>query len=210
MTAIYIRTIDKDNERHKEGRWSLPEKIDLQEMIHRLENYAVERGYKDIVFFVDNEYNGSGVFNPADILIYREIKAGNIDTVIIDDINQIEGGMNILMMAEDHFKANNVRFVIAKYDEEAGKIIKDNYETWVYEEIDNTLKNMDKSEKGMSAKKVFKNLKKEMKIRNRKKHKDLKNAKKQEPKSTKAGNKIIDANEALWILKTKHNELKFK
>ena len=102
------------------------------------------------------------------------------------------------------------RAILGKYDEEAAKIIKDNYEMWMNEELDNAIQKMDKPEKGIPAKKAFKKLKKEMRIHHKKKRMDIKKAIYREPKYTEAGNRVIDANEALWLLKTKHNELKFK
>ena len=132
MTALYIRTVSTNELPERDGRWKLPEDIDVEKGIAVMEEYAESHGYKDPIIFLDDGYTGTGAIAPAYLFMQQIIKHTNlIDTVIISDLHQINGGMNILMMTNELFTNRGVKLIIAAYNEEAGKLINRYYDEWV-------------------------------------------------------------------------------
>ena len=102
MTALYIRTVPNKTLSEPSGRWKLPEDIDEEKGIALMEDYAETHGYKDPVIFLDNGYDGTGGIKPAYLFMQQIMQHTTlIDTVIISDLHQVDGGMNVLMLMDD-------------------------------------------------------------------------------------------------------------
>ena len=57
--------------------------------------YAKAHGYKDPVFYLDNGYNGSGTLEPANMVLHREVMAGQGGTLTAT--NAEEGGARFVL-----------------------------------------------------------------------------------------------------------------
>ena len=202
-TAIYIRTVNTKEGHGDKGPWQLPETIHSDIQISMLTAYAKAHGYKDPVFYLDNGYNGSDTLEPANMVLHREVMAGHIDTVIISALHQVSGGMNILMMMDQTFREHGARLIIASYGKEAREVIRENYDAWVWEGIRAAEESLAEG-KGMSPEEMDKELRAELENRRLLYEQDIQNAKPEPHKTTKDGYRLIDANEALWLLKTKY------
>ena len=203
-TAIYVRTVDKKGKEAEKGSWRIPEGISAEIWIGRLCSYAHNHGYKNPVIYLDNGYAGSGTSDPANILLHRKVMEGSVGTVLISAPHQIEGGMNILIMTEKTFREHGVKFIIASHDQEAWKVIAQNYNAWMWEEIEESEQSLSEG-KGLSIEEATRQLREEMDQHQREYERDLANAKPVSPKYTKEGYQLIDATEALWLLKTEYS-----
>ena len=206
-TAIYIRTVDQRGSRPEKGSWRLPEYIDAEVEIGRLTSYAHSHGYTNLVFYADSGYEGSMTSSPANMLLHRRVMAGFVGTVIISAPHQIEGGMNMLMMTEKTFRKNGVKFIIAGHNQEARTVIRNNYDAWVWEDITEGMESL-KNEKGIPADEAMRQIEADMKEHDRAYREDLDNAQPYDSIYTKDGYRLIDADEALWLLKTEYGEQK--
>lgn len=202
-TAIYVRTVDKKGKEAEKGSWRLPEGISAEVEIGRLCSYAYNHGYENPVIYLDNGYAGSGTSDPANILLHRKVMEGNVGAVIINAPHQIEGGMNILIMTEKTFREHGVKLIIASHDQEAWRVINQNYDAWMWEEIEESEQSLGEG-KGLSIEEATRHLWEEMDQHQREYEQDLENAKPVPPKYTRVGYRIIDATEALWLLKTEY------
>ena len=204
-TAIYIRTVDKRDRQPEKGSWRLSEGINAEVEIRRLTAYALSQGYTNLVFYVDGGYEGHGTSAPASMLLHRRVLSGYVGTVIISAENQIEGGMNILMMTEQLYRKNGVRLIIAGHDQEAGTVIRKNYDAWVWESIGEGIDSLD-TEKGIPADEVRREIEDAQEEHWREYKQDLEKAHQSDPIFTKDGYRLINADEALWLIKTNYGE----
>lgn len=205
MTAIYIRTVDKE-ESHWNDIWQLPEGINAEDEISKMTAYATKCGFTDLIFYVDNGYEGRSACDPALIALHREVMADHVETVIISDLHQIAGGMNILMMTEETFTEHHTKLIIASYDAEAKDVIRQNYDAWIDQELDHSMQQV-KDREGVPVNRAIRQLKHGMRSDHRRYITDVRSAKPVEPKYTADGYRLIDAEEALWLLKNKYREL---
>ena len=204
MTAIYIRTVNiTDDENKPEGRWTLPEGIDVEKGIQRLTQYAKEHGYDDLVFFLDDAYDGSRAWYPAFALMNKVImNTEDISEIIVSDLHQIAGGLNVLAMFNNLVHENNIKLMIAAYDMESGDVLDRYYDEWVVESVENSIANSSE-EDFTPAEEAFELLKNKIKDRKKLQREDLKNAAEQEARYTEDGYRVINAETAIWLLKTK-------
>ena len=201
MTALYIRTVSTNELPERDGRWKLPEDIDVEKGIAVMEEYAESHGYKDPIIFLDDGYTGTGAIAPAYLFMQQIIKHTNlIDTVIISDLHQINGGMNILMMTNELFTNRGVKLIIAAYNEEAGKLINRYYDEWVEEEVLYAAKNADE---GVPIDDAIQGIRDFVELHKLRGREDILTAKKQPEKHSAKGTRIINAEEARWFMKTK-------
>ena len=204
-TAIYIRTVDRIDKAPEKGSWRLPDGIDAEVEMERLLSYAQNHGYGNPTIYLDNGYTGSGTVDAANLLLHRRAMAGYVGTVIISAPHQIEGGMNILMMTERTFRKNGVEFIIAGHNQDAGTVIHNNYDAWVWEDLEQGMNSL-KNEKGIPAEEAFRQLREDLDEKQQLYRQDLDAAQYMPPKYTKSGHRLIDADEALWLLKEQYGE----
>ena len=202
-TAIYIRTVNRTREKPESSPWRLPETISAEVQIGMLTSYARGHGYEDLIFYLDDGYDGSGILEPANMALHREVMAGRISTVIISALHQISGEMNVLMMTEETFRGHGARLVIASYNQDARDVIRQNYNAWLWEGIREGEEDI-AAGKCMPAEEAFRRIREEAEEQGKLSARDIENAKPVEPKYTKDGYRLIDAREALWLLKTEY------
>lgn len=104
ISALYCRlSRDDDNEGDSNS-------IAHQKQI--LEKYALDHGYTNFKFFVDDGYSGTSFNRPGFQEMLADIEAGNIGTVIVKDMSRF--GRNYLevgMYTEIMFPEKDVRFI---------------------------------------------------------------------------------------------------
>ena len=203
MTALYIRTVPNKTLSEPNGRWKLPEDIDEEKGIALMEDYAETHGYKDPVIFLDNGYDGTGGIKPAYLFMQQIMQHTTlIDTVIISDLHQVDGGMNVLMLMDELFTKCGVKFVIAAFDEEARSVIDRCYDEWVEEEVLDSVKNADKDE-GVPFDEALNRVRDYVKAQRQQLKEDIRNATEQPEKFSAKGTRIVNAEEARWHMKRK-------
>lgn len=77
-----------------------------------LEDYARANGYKNIRNFTDDGFSGANFNRPAFQELLAEVKAGNVETIIVKDMSRF--GRNYLQVGiytEMMFPDKNVRFI---------------------------------------------------------------------------------------------------
>ena len=204
-TAIYIRTVDKRGRLPEKGSWRLPEGINEETEIKRLTTYALSQGYANLTFYVDGGYEGHGTSAPASMLLHRRVLSGYVGTVITSAENQIEGGMNILMMTEQLYRKNGVRLIIAGHNQEASTVIRKNYDAWVWESIGDCMDSLN-TERGIPADEARQQIEEAQEEHWREYKRDLEQAHQHDPIFTQDGYRLINADEALWLIKTNYSE----
>ena len=202
-TAIYVRVVDKKGKEAEKGSWRLPDGISAEVEIGRLCSYAHNHGFENPVIYLENGYTGSGTSDPANMLLHRKVMEGSVGTVIISAPHQIEGGMNILIMTEKTFREHGVKLMVASHDQEAWRVINKNYDAWIWEEIEESEQSLSEG-KGLSIEEATRHLREEMDQRQREYAQDIADAKPVIAKYMKQGYRLIDATEALWLLKTEY------
>lgn len=104
LLALYCR-LSRDDENEGDSN-----SIAHQKQI--LEKYAIDHGYTNYRFFVDDGYSGTSFDRPGFQDMLAEIESGNINMVIVKDMSRF--GRNYLevgMYTEIMFPDKNVRFV---------------------------------------------------------------------------------------------------
>ena len=104
ITALYER-LSRDDEQQGESNSILNQK-------KYLEDYAKNRGLRNIRHFSDDGYSGTNFNRPAFNTLLEEIKAGNVGTVLVKDMSRF--GRNYLQVGfytEVLFPDKGVRFI---------------------------------------------------------------------------------------------------
>ena len=104
ITALYER-LSRDDEQQGESNSILNQK-------KYLEDYAKNRGLRNIRHFSDDGYSGTNFNRPAFNALLEEIKAGNVGTVLVKDMSRF--GRNYLQVGfytEVLFPDKGVRFI---------------------------------------------------------------------------------------------------
>lgn len=101
--ALYIRV--STQEQANEG-------YSIEAQTERLTAYCKARGWAIYSTYTDPGFSGSNVQRPALQQLFSDIKAGNIDCVLVYKLDRLSRSQkDTLYMIEDVFAANNVAFV---------------------------------------------------------------------------------------------------
>ena len=104
ITALYER-LSRDDEQQGESNSIVNQK-------KYLEDYAKAKGFRNIRHFTDDGYTGTNFNRPGFTALLDEVKAGNVETIIIKDMSRI--GRNYLQVGyytEILFPDKGVRFI---------------------------------------------------------------------------------------------------
>ena len=104
FTALYER-LSRDDEQQGESNSILNQK-------KYLEDYARSNGFKNVRHFSDDGFTGTNFNRPGFQEMLEEVKAGNIETVIVKDMSRF--GRNYLQVGfytEMVFPDKGVRFI---------------------------------------------------------------------------------------------------
>ncbi|MCD7846412.1 MAG: recombinase family protein [Oscillospiraceae bacterium] len=104
ITALYCR-LSRDDELAGDSNSIVNQKAILSK-------YAQENGFRNIEYFVDDEYSGANFQRPDWQRLISLVEDGKIGTIITKDMSRIgQNYLGIGMYAEVTFPQNNVRFI---------------------------------------------------------------------------------------------------
>jgi len=78
-----------------------------------LRDFAEKQGFDDIREYIDNGYSGSNLDRPAFMQMETDIKAGEVDAVIVRDISRIARNFLLVESWLGGLEAYNVKFIAA-------------------------------------------------------------------------------------------------
>lgn len=90
ITALYER-LSRDDEQAGESNSILNQKMYLEE-------YARQKGLRNIRHFYDDGYSGTNFNRPGFTALLEEIEAGRVDTLVVKDLSRF--GRNYLHLVE--------------------------------------------------------------------------------------------------------------
>lgn len=105
ITALYER-LSHDDERAGES-------VSIENQKRILEDYALKKGFTNIVHFTDDGVRGTTFKRPGLDAMLNEIRAGNVATVIIKDQSRIGRDVVEVGLLKRTFDEHNVRFIAA-------------------------------------------------------------------------------------------------
>lgn len=105
ITALYER-LSHDDERTGES-------VSIENQKRILEDYALKKGFTNIVHFTDDGVRGTTFKRPGLDAMLNEIRAGNVATVIIKDQSRIGRDVVEVGLLKRTFDEHNVRFIAA-------------------------------------------------------------------------------------------------
>ena len=193
--AIYINAIS-DGSR---------EDSSIQSEIARLTDYAESKGFLVTRIYLENGYDGHGVLNPCHAVMYRYYLSGDFGAVVIASPVSFgirEQDHSLLCMEADEIQKAGARLLLADMDMDAMEYIVRNKERWVKENLDRAFAHLVDRR---TVEDVFDDIDAEMRRHDRLIEEDLAGA--VEPtKMSDFGDNVIEASEALWMLKNGYKE----
>ena len=124
LQNIWHERLSRDDEQAGESN-------SIQNQKKYLEEYARQKGLRNIRHFYDDGYSGTNFNRPGFAALLEEIEAGHVEVLIVKDLSSF--GRNYLQVGyytEILFPKKGVRFIAVNNIE--GTEARNSYELWIY------------------------------------------------------------------------------